>query len=78
MSFLISVRNNKSQAADVKLRDQIPLSQNSDITVEATELTGGILNRVTGEIVWDFQGRATRRPGRLYSPTLLNIPRTRR
>jgi uncharacterized protein (TIGR02231 family) len=55
MSFLISVRNNKSQAASVKLRDQIPLSQNSDITVEAVELTGGNLNRVTGEIVWDLK-----------------------
>jgi len=55
MSFLISVRNNKSQAAVVKLRDQIPLSQNSDITVEAVELTGGTLNKVTGEITWDFR-----------------------
>lgn len=55
LSFLISVRNNKSQAATVKLRDQIPLSQNSDITVDAVELTGGILNRVTGEIVWDLK-----------------------
>jgi len=55
MSFLISVRNNKSQAATIKLRDQIPLSQNSDITVEAVELTGGNLNRVTGEIVWDLK-----------------------
>ena len=55
MSFLISVRNNKSQAATVKLRDQIPLSQNSDITVEAVELSGGVLNRVTGEIVWDLK-----------------------
>jgi len=55
MSFLISVRNNKSQAATIRLRDQIPLSQNSDITVEAVELTGGNLNRVTGEIVWDLK-----------------------
>lgn len=55
MSFLISVRNNKSQAAAVKLRDQIPLSQNSDITVEAVDLSGGVLNRVTGEIVWDLR-----------------------
>jgi uncharacterized protein (TIGR02231 family) len=55
MSFLISVRNNKNKAAAVKLRDQIPLSQNSDITVEAVELTGGTLNRVTGEITWDFR-----------------------
>jgi uncharacterized protein (TIGR02231 family) len=55
MSFLISVRNNKSQATTIKLRDQIPLSQNSDITVEPVELTGGILNRVTGEVVWDLK-----------------------
>ncbi len=53
-SFLISVRNNKSKAVTVKLRDQIPLSQNSDITVEAVELTGGKLNPVTGEITWDL------------------------
>ncbi|MDZ7634035.1 MAG: DUF4139 domain-containing protein [Bacteroidales bacterium] len=53
-SFLISVRNNKSRAVTVKLRDQIPLSQNSDITVEALELTGGKLNPVTGEITWDL------------------------
>ena len=47
----------------VKLRDQIPLSQNSDITVEAVELTGGNLNRVTGEITWDLEGRAARDQG---------------
>jgi uncharacterized protein (TIGR02231 family) len=55
LSFLISVRNNKSQAAEIKLRDQIPLSQNSDITVEAIELTGGKLNAVTGEVVWNLR-----------------------
>jgi uncharacterized protein (TIGR02231 family) len=55
LSFLISVRNNKSQAAEIKLRDQIPLSQNSDITVEALELTGGKLNTVTGEVVWNLR-----------------------
>ncbi len=54
-SFLISVRNNKSQAATIKLRDQIPLSQNSDIIVEALELTGGKLDSATGEITWDFK-----------------------
>ena len=54
-SFLIPVRNNKSQAATIKLRDQIPLSQNSDIIVEALELTGGKLNSATGEITWDFK-----------------------
>ena len=55
LSFLISVRNNKSQTAEIKLRDQIPLSQNSDITVEALELTGGKLNSVTGEVSWNLR-----------------------
>ncbi len=53
-SFLISVRNNKSKTATVRLLDQIPLSQNSSIIVEAVELTGGKYNSTTGEITWDL------------------------
>ncbi|MCK7540201.1 MAG: DUF4139 domain-containing protein [Marinilabiliales bacterium] len=48
------VRNNKSQKVSVKLRDQIPLSQNSSIIVEPAELSGGNLNPVTGEVTWDL------------------------
>jgi uncharacterized protein (TIGR02231 family) len=54
LSFLISVRNNKSRAVTVRLRDQLPLSQNSSITVEAVELNGGNHNSVTGEVTWDL------------------------
>jgi uncharacterized protein (TIGR02231 family) len=54
LSFLISVRNNKSKAVTVRLRDQIPLSQNSDITVEAAELSGGRHNSTTGEVTWEL------------------------
>ncbi len=53
-SFLISVRNNKSRAVNVKLRDQLPLPQNSDITVEAVELSAGKHDAGTGEITWDL------------------------
>lgn len=53
-SFLISVRNNKSKAVTVRLRDQLPLPQNSDITVEAVELSGGKHDPGTGEITWDL------------------------
>jgi hypothetical protein len=38
----------------LKLTDQIPLSANSEITVEATELSGGNLNSTTGMVTWDF------------------------
>ena len=54
LSFLISLRNTKNRSVSVKLRDQLPLPQNSDITVEAVELTGGNRNVTTGEIVWDL------------------------
>ncbi len=54
-SYLISIRNNKKQAIDLKMHDQIPLSQNSNITVEASELSGGKLNASTGEIIWNLK-----------------------
>jgi uncharacterized protein (TIGR02231 family) len=54
LSFLISVRNNKSRQVIIKLRDQLPLPQNSDITVEAVELSGGSRNITTGEVTWDL------------------------
>jgi len=54
-SFLISVRNNKKQPVDIRLHDQIPLSQNSSIEVSAVELSGGKLDPVTGKIRWDLK-----------------------
>jgi uncharacterized protein (TIGR02231 family) len=54
LSFLISVRNNKSRNISLKLHDQLPLPQNSDITVEAVNLSGGRQNTSTGEVTWDL------------------------
>jgi len=54
-SFLITVRNNKPGAIKITLNDQIPVSSNSGITVEATELTGGKLNSQTGFVNWDLE-----------------------
>jgi hypothetical protein len=36
------------------VNDQIPISSNSDIEVEAAELSGGRHNAQTGEIKWDL------------------------
>jgi uncharacterized protein (TIGR02231 family) len=54
-SFLLTVRNNKSNAVKITLNDQIPVSSNSNINVDATELSGGKLNSQTGEIKWDLE-----------------------
>lgn len=53
-SFLITVRNNKSTPIIITLNDQIPVSSNSGITVEASEISGGKLNAQTGQIKWDL------------------------
>jgi uncharacterized protein (TIGR02231 family) len=54
-SFLITIRNNKANQIKITLQDQIPISSNSGITVEALELSGGKHNSQTGEIKWDLE-----------------------
>lgn len=54
-SYLITVRNNKPGLIKITLNDQIPVSSNSGITVEATELSGGKLNTQTGFVEWDLE-----------------------
>jgi uncharacterized protein (TIGR02231 family) len=53
-SYLLTIRNNKSNPVKIILNDQIPVSSNSGITVEAIELSGGKHNTETGEIKWDL------------------------
>jgi len=54
-SYLITIRNNKSNTVNITLNDQIPVSSNSSISVDAIELSGGRLNPQTGEIKWDLE-----------------------
>jgi uncharacterized protein (TIGR02231 family) len=54
-SFLVTIRNNKSNPVNITLNDQIPVSSNSSINVDAIELSGGKLNTQTGELKWDLE-----------------------
>jgi uncharacterized protein (TIGR02231 family) len=54
-SFLLSIRNNKSNMVKITLNDQIPVSSNSDINVDPIELSGGKIDRQSGEIKWEFE-----------------------
>jgi uncharacterized protein (TIGR02231 family) len=53
-SYLITVRNNKPNPIKITVNDQIPISSNSGIEVDAVELSGGKHNSQTGEIKWDL------------------------
>jgi len=54
-SYLITLRNNKSNPVKITLHDQIPVSSNSSITVDPIDLSGGRLDGQTGEIKWDLE-----------------------
>jgi uncharacterized protein (TIGR02231 family) len=52
--YEISLKNNKSQAVTLQLKDQIPVSVNSNITVTTGELSGGTLDPLTGIVTWEI------------------------
>lgn len=54
-SFLITIRNNKSNPIKISVNDQLPVSSNSSITVDPLELSGGTLNSETGVVKWDLE-----------------------
>lgn len=54
-AYKITVRNNKSHPVSIQVEDQIPVSVNSEITVEALELSGGKLDPQTGKVRWIVQ-----------------------
>lgn len=51
--YEIAVRNNRSEPIRLKIYDQIPISQSNDITVTVDQLTEGIMDALTGEVVWE-------------------------
>lgn len=52
--YEISLKNNKSQAVTLQVKDQIPVSVNSNITVTPGDLDGGKLDLLTGIITWEI------------------------
>ncbi|GMQ25310.1 DUF4139 domain-containing protein [Algoriphagus sp. oki45] len=52
--YEINLKNNKSQPVTLLLKDQIPVSVNSNITVTSGELRGGKLDPQSGIITWEI------------------------
>jgi len=48
----IEVKNRKNQPVNLLVEDQVPVSQNSSIEVETQELSGGLLDKLTGKVTW--------------------------
>ncbi len=54
-TWKINVRNNKKEAVNFVLLDQIPVSTISEIEVNTEKLSGGALNPETGEVKWKME-----------------------
>ncbi len=53
VTYRITVRNTRPDAAKLTLEDQVPISQNSDIAVDVQETTGAKYNSETGKLTWE-------------------------
>lgn len=54
MSYEIEIKNLKSTTATLIIKDQIPVTQNSDIVIEPIDLNKANYNEVTGILNWEF------------------------
>ena len=54
-SFEITVENQHNRTVSVAVQDAVPVATSSDIQVELLGLSGGELDAVTGQVVWDLE-----------------------
>jgi uncharacterized protein (TIGR02231 family) len=51
-AYEITVQNNKKQSIELIIEDQLPVSQNGEITVEQEELSGAAIDAASGKLTW--------------------------
>ena len=54
-TYLIKIRNTKKESIDLSLKDQYPLSSDSDIETELLESSGAEINKETGMLSWQLK-----------------------
>jgi uncharacterized protein (TIGR02231 family) len=52
LKYEIQVKNNRSSPIVIKIQDQIPVSQESEITVDAEQISGAALDTESGRLQW--------------------------
>lgn len=51
--YRISIRNNTRDAIELEILDQLPISENSKVTVKALQIGNGEFDEKTGSILWN-------------------------
>ena len=53
-SYVIDIKNRKSQLINLIIEDQIPISSSSDISIEKQEISQAKYNESDGKLRWQF------------------------
>ncbi len=53
-AYEISVRNTKAETIKITVEDQLPVSQNGQIEITATDVGGAKYNKETGKLIWEM------------------------
>ena len=53
-AYEISVRNTKNEPVKIKVEDQVPVSQNSQIEVTVVDVGAASYNKDTGKLTWEM------------------------
>ncbi|MFT5859899.1 MAG: hypothetical protein ACI865_002005 [Flavobacteriaceae bacterium] len=53
-AYSIEVKNLKSTSIELIIQDQLPITQNADIEIEAMELSKGSIDKRTGIVEWSY------------------------
>ncbi|MEL7002208.1 MAG: DUF4139 domain-containing protein [Bacteroidota bacterium] len=54
-TYEIRVKNNKKVAITIEIEDQVPVSQESDISVEVQDISGASWNKSNGQLKWKLK-----------------------
>jgi len=58
MSYRITIKNQKAKNIRLVMQDQLPVSRNSEIEIDAIDITRGSLDEVNGIINWNIRMKA--------------------
>jgi len=53
-TYEIIVKNNRTRKVAIEIKDQVPVSQDSDITVSVNNISGATQDEITGELAWNL------------------------
>ncbi|MFH2096515.1 MAG: DUF4139 domain-containing protein, partial [Bacteroidota bacterium] len=54
-SYELIVKNNRKVPVKIEIIDQVPVSQEGDITVTVEEISGATLDDMSGKLTWEFE-----------------------